>query len=619
MKRNDKSVILIVDDKPVNILALENLLAGKDRVLLSATSGEDALKTTLNKDVDLIILDVQMPGMDGFEVAQILKTSKRTKNIPIIFATAESKERKLMMKGYGEGAIDYLFKPLDPEIVKAKVTVLLKIQMQTKELVEKNLSLEKSALLINNSADIIGIIDSATFKIEEINNAFTAILGYSSGETRGTALTFFLCQEDRVLLQDLAKHAKDRLLFETCICCKDSSLKWLQWKVVVKDGKWFVNARDITEIKQVEKIRNYLATVVKQSKDSIYIHDPEGKIISWNEGAERIYGYTENEALKMKIWNIIPEYMGNEMRSILGDILKGEKVQDLATRRITKHGKLIDVLFSAAIIMNSGNDLRSIAITERDITERKLADEQIRQLNADLQTNVLQLELTNKELESFSYSISHDLRAPLRALSGYSKMIEKDYLPVLDEEAKRLLGNIQANAKKMGMLIDDLLAFSRLGRKEVQKSEIDIEKMVESVLTEADKSTKHHASIQVDPLPPADADYSLLNQVWVNLISNAIKYSSKKDEPKIRIGAEDSETEIIYYIKDNGSGFDMNYVHKLFGVFQRLHHPDEFEGTGVGLAIVHRIITKHGGKIWVKAKMNEGATFYFTIPKTKNN
>src|SRR5882724_513604 len=395
MKKSDKAAILIVDDKPANILVLENLLAGKDRVLLNATNGKDALKITLNKDVDMVILDVQMPEMDGFEVAQILKSNKRTKNIPIIFATAESKDRKLMMKGYDEGAIDYLLKPLDPEVVKAKVNVLLKIQLQQKELVEKNISLQKSALLINNSADIIGIIDAATFRIEEINNAFTAILGYAAEETKGTALSFFLGNEDRALLQELGKQAKEQLLFETRIYCKDRSVKWLQWKVVVKDGKWYVNARDITEVKQVERVRNYLATVVKQSRDAIYIHDHEGRIISWNEGAEKIYGYPEAEALRMKIWNIIPEYMEKEMGSIMTNILNGDKVQAMESKRITKHGKLIDVLFSASAITDSSSDLRSIAITERDITDQKLADEQIKQLNADLRINVQQLELSN--------------------------------------------------------------------------------------------------------------------------------------------------------------------------------------------------------------------------------
>lgn len=739
INKNTKAVILIVDDKPGNILALEGLLATKDRLLLSATNGKDALKITLNKNIDLIILDVQMPGMDGFEVAQILKSNNRTKDIPIIFATAESKEHKFIMKGYDEGAIDYLFKPLDPEIVKAKVAVLLKIQLQNKELVEKNISLQKSALLINNSADIIGIIDASTFRIEEINHAFTNILGYALEETKETALTFFLSNEDRLMVQELSKQDKERLSFETRIYCSDRSIKCLQWNVVARYGKWFVNARDITEVKEVEKIRNYITTVVKQSNDAVYIHDEEGKIISWNLGAEKIYGYTEREALKMKIWNIIPGYMQPEMSELVNKIIQGAKIHDLETNRITKHGKLIDILFSASRLTSAGGDHVSIAITEReitqqkiadeqikesekrfrnlfefapypmwvydlnslrfleinhtsidlygysrkeflsmkitdirppeevnklmedlnqrshevqssdgwkhrlrngqvidveisshlidyggynavlviskDITKQKIADEQIRQLNAELQINLLQLENTNKELESFSYSISHDLRAPLRALNGYSKMIEEDYAPVLDDEAKRLLGNIQYNAQRMGTLIDDLLAFSRLGRKEVQKSTIDTTKLVKNVLKEINILAEYNAVTKINSLPPADADYTLLRQVWINLLSNAIKYSSKKEKPEVQIGSTETEHEIIFFVKDNGAGFNMEYADKLFGVFQRLHNPTEFEGTGIGLAIVQRIITKHGGRVWAEAKVNEGATFYFTLPK----
>lgn len=615
MGKNDKSVILIVDDKPANILALEGLLAAKDQLLLSATNGKDALQITLNKNIDLIILDVQMPGMDGFEVAQILKSNKRTKDIPIIFATAESKEHKFIMKGYDEGAIDYLFKPLNPEIVKAKVAVLLKIQSQKKELVDKNISLQKNALLINNSADIIGIIDASTFRIEEINTAFTNILGYTLKEAKETALTFFLSNEDRLMVQELSKQDKERLSFETRIYCSDRSIKWLQWNVVARYGKWFVNARDITEVKEVEKIRNYITTVVKQSNDAVYIHDGEGKIISWNEGAEKIYGYTEREALKMKIWNIIPGYMQPEMGELVNKIKQGTKIHDLETSRITKHGKLIDILFSASILTTTGNDDLSIAITERDVTQQKIADEQIRQLNAELQMNVMQLESTNKELESFSYSISHDLRAPLRALNGYSRMIEEDYASVLDDEAKRLLGNIQYNAQRMGTLIDDLLAFSRLGRKELQKTKINTEELVKNILEELSNPAEYNAVIKINSLPPVDADHTLLRQVWINLISNAIKYSSKKEKPEIQIGSTETENEIIFFVKDNGAGFNMNYADNLFGVFQRLHDSTEFEGTGIGLAIVKRIITKHGGRVWAEGKVNEGAVFYFSLGK----
>ncbi|MDB5273587.1 MAG: arcB [Chitinophagaceae bacterium] len=614
MKNNTtKSVILIVDDKPGNIYALENLLASKDTTLLNAKGGKEALQIILNNEIDLIILDVQMPEMDGFEVANILKSNKRTKDIPIIFASAEKKELQSQMKGYEEGAIDYLFKPLDPDIVKAKVSVFLKIQLQKKELIEKNNSLQKSALLINNSADIIGIIDAETLKIEEMNQAFTNILGYSLKEIKDTAILFFLSNADRIMVKQLSGKTNDQLSFETHIYCKDRSLKWLQWKVVVKESKWYINARDITELKQVEKIRNYLATVVKQSNDAIYIHDHEGQIISWNEGAEKMYGYTETEALKMKIWNIIPEYMQPETGQLVHQIIHGEKIHDHETKRITKHGKLLDVLFSAAVIDDSIEEQQSIAITEQDITQQKIADEHIKQLNTDLQNNVVQLELSNKEMESFSYSVSHDLRAPLRALSGYSAMIEDGYEHVLDAEAKRLLDHIKSNAKKMGILIDDLLAFSRMGKTEVRKSHIDMAEMVKYILQDMNTTKPINVDVKLNTILPAYGDRSLLNQVWVNLISNAIKYSSKNQNPVIEIQSIPSDEEVTYSVKDNGVGFDMKYADKLFGVFQRLHSNTDFEGTGVGLAIVHRIITKHGGKIWAEAKQNEGATFYFTL------
>lgn len=613
MKKTDKPIILLVDDKPTNLIALENLLENNEYSILKASSGKEALTIILNRTIDLILLDVQMPEMDGFEVAQILKLNKKTKDIPIIFASAEKKDHQFMMKGFEEGGVDYLFKPLDPEFTKAKVSVLLKVQLQKKELIEKNLSLEKAALLINNSADIIGIINSKTFAIEEINHAFTTILGYSIQEAKETPLTFFLSNEDRVMVQKLSGQIKEKLSFETRVYCKNRDIKWLQWNVIVQNEKWFANARDITEIKQVEKVRNYVSTVVKQSNDAIYIHDNEGKIISWNQGAEEMYGYSEKEAIQMNIRNIIPKHLLAQTEGVINKILTGEKIKDIETKRISKHGKLIDVLFSAAIINDSDSDKNAIAITERNITEQKIADERIRQLNEDLQNNIMQLEHVNKDLESFSYSVSHDLRAPLRAITGFTTIIEKNYQDKMDEEFKRLFEFIQGNSQRMGTLIENLLSFSRLGKKPVEKSEIDIGTMVQQAVEDVNKSIVHHAKIIIGDIHPAEGDYALLMQVWVNLISNAIKYSSKKEKPEIEIGSSKSGDDITYFVKDNGVGFDMKYAHKLFGVFQRLHSAEEFEGTGVGLATVARIINKHGGKIWVEAKENEGAVFSFTL------
>jgi len=224
------------------------------------------------------------------------------------------------------------------------------------------------------------------------------------------------------------------------------------------------------------------------------------------------------------------------------------------------------------------------------------------------------LEKANKELEAFSYSVSHDLRAPLRIIHGYTEIIVSDHSENLNEEGKRMLGIVAGNVRKMGQLIDDLLNLSRMGRKELVFHRIDMNRLVESVISDLTFSKARQPVIKKENLLPVDSDSSLIQQVWINLISNAIKYSEKKDQPLIEIDSEKRGNEIIYNIRDNGVGFDMKYAAKLFGVFQRLHKMTEFEGTGVGLALVNRIVTRLGGKVWADAAVNKGATFWFTLP-----
>ncbi len=271
------------------------------------------------------------------------------------------------------------------------------------------------------------------------------------------------------------------------------------------------------------------------------------------------------------------------------------------------------------------NDKEEKRATELIIANKELAfqneekekrAEELMIANRDLKISEEQFKEVNEELESFSYSISHDLRAPLRAIHGYSKMLQENYETRLDTEANRLINNIVNNAKKMGQLIDDLLTFSRIGRKELVKTDIQVDTMVRNLCNEL-KSEQIDRDIEfhISQLLPARADTTTIKQVWLNLISNAIKYSKGKDPAVIEIGCETKGDEIIYYIKDNGAGFDMRYAGKLFGVFQRLHSDEEFEGTGVGLALVQRIISKHGGRIWADARANKGATFFFTLTK----
>jgi PAS domain S-box-containing protein len=271
-------------------------------------------------------------------------------------------------------------------------------------------------------------------------------------------------------------------------------------------------------------------------------------------------------------------------------------------------------------LRNSDGETIGIFGISRDITERKRAEQAIRDLNSDLENQAAKLQAANKELEAFSYSVSHDLRAPLRAIDGYTRILVEDYEAILDAEGKRVCGVISAEARRMGQLIDDLLAFSRLGRKEMYSSNIDMKALVVSVLNELIKEKdRERIDFKVARLPPVSADSSLMRQVWVNLLSNALKFTSKKERAVIEVGSKSSKDEVIYYVRDSGAGFDMEYANKLFGVFQRLHSESEFEGTGVGLAIVQRIIRRHSGRVWAEGEQDKGATFYFALPLKENH
>ncbi|MCW3127455.1 MAG: histidine kinase response regulator hybrid protein [Bacteroidetes bacterium] len=244
---------------------------------------------------------------------------------------------------------------------------------------------------------------------------------------------------------------------------------------------------------------------------------------------------------------------------------------------------------------------------------------ELNQLNEDLKNKNIDLELSNKELEAFTYSVSHDLRAPLRAMNGFARILTEDHAGHLDAEGKRLLDNIGKNSEKMACLIDNLLEFSRLGKQDIREMIVDMNKLVKDVLEDlhtANNSNKTELNIQ--DLPKTRGDSDLLKQVFVNLLSNAIKYSSKKENPVIEVGSSTSGQETTYWVRDNGSGFDMRYKSKLFGVFQRLHSDKEFEGTGIGLAIVHRIISRSGGKVWAESEVDRGATFYVSLPSVSN-
>jgi PAS domain S-box-containing protein len=482
--------------------------------------------------------------------------------------------------------------------------------------------------LFETARDGILILDVVTGRVTDVNPFLIGLLGFSYGEivgsTVGEVSPFKDIESNKIMLDRLQRNGYVRyedLPLET----RDGRKIDVEFvSNVYQEGDHKViqcNVRDMTQRKGVEAALVRLAAIVESSDDAIISEDLNTIIISWNKGAEKIFGYAAGEIVGSSIRRLIPPGRLDQENQILGKVRRGESVEDSETLRLAKDGRLIDVSVTLSAIKDATGKITSVASVTRNITERKAGEEKIRQLNIDLEQRVLdrtaELRHVNQELEAFSYSVSHDLRAPLRHVLGFVNLLRNEAGPSLSEKSLGRITMISESAKRMGILIDDLLAFSRIGREKLQKSDVDLGELVRQTMGDFQEETKErNIAWEIHPLPPVQADCALLRLVLTNLISNAVKFTGARVQPKIEIGCvPDVVGETVIFIRDNGAGFDPKYAGKLFGVFQRLHSRAEFEGTGIGLANVQRIIQRHGGRAWAVGVVDGGATFYFSIPK----
>ena len=330
-----------------------------------------------------------------------------------------------------------------------------------------------------------------------------------------------------------------------------------------------------------------------------------------------MYGWTAEEAVGKRAHQLLQTVFPMPIDEIRAELLRAGRWEG-ELEKTKADGSQVVVASRWSLRQDERKRPVAILETNNDITERKRTEEAIRKLNNDLEKRTAELQAINKELEAFAYSISHDLRAPLRHMVGFAELLQKIASSILDEKSRRYMTMILESAKRMGDLIDDLLAFSRIGRAETRKTMVSLEQVVKEALSEVRPETDgRNIAWTIGALPDLSGDRSMLRLALVNLISNAVKFTRTRPQPEIEIGCTDGkEDEIVVFIRDNGVGFNMKYVNKLFGVFQRLHRAEEFEGTGIGLATVERIIHRHGGRIWAEGLVDRGATFYFSVPKS---
>ncbi|MBN9690903.1 MAG: PAS domain S-box protein [Verrucomicrobia bacterium] len=630
--------ILVVEDENIVAMDIERGLHHLGYTVVGrASRGEDALELAAKHRPDLVLMDIRLKGAwDGVETAEQIR---RQYAIPVVFLTAYADEPTLE-RAKRAAPYGYLLKPFEETELHSVIEVALNQHAATRSAqAESQEALRQSEERLQQF--INSVRDHALYMLDPAGNVLTwndgaeHITGYTAAEIIGQHFAIFYPAADRQSgLPELALRTavqqgqfdregwrvkRDGTLFfadDTLATLRDSQGQVVGFGTVTRDISDRKRSAD-----QLKESELRFRSIFEQAAVGVAYVTLEGRFALVNQRFADILGRTRDEVQQCSFVNLThPDDLAADLQ-LTHQLLAGEiNTYTLEKRYLRRDGTPIWINLTGSLVRNDDGSPRHFVAVVEEIAQRKAAEEQLRQWQSELEKRVqertLELEVANRELESFSYSVSHDLRSPLRGISCYVRILEEDYAKVLDAEGRRLLDIVGGEAKRMGRLIDDLLAFSRLGREQMNRAVVDMNVLVQTTYHQLTHTLSTPVpNLILHPLPRALGDPAMLRQVLANLLGNALKFSQHQPDPHIEVGGSQDAGELIFYVKDNGVGFDGRFIHKLFGVFQRLHAEEEFEGTGVGLALVKRVITKHGGRVWAESQPNQGATFFFTLPQ----
>lgn len=645
----------IVDDSLTVRMDLDEAFAAAGFQTVPCASAAEARAALARMRADVVVLDVLLPDADGVEFLKEFRALPEGASAVVLLLSSEA-EVKDRVRGLRTGADEYVGKPYDTTYVVARARALLRSRRASER---------------PSEAKIVVIDDSATFR-EGLRGALTAA-GYAVAMAASGEEGLLVAADERpsAIIVDGTLPGIDgatvirRLRLDAalrgvpCVLLTASEDRGSELRALDAGADAFVRKDE-----EIDVILARLAAVLRQtdapSKEEAQSLLGPKRILAVDDSLT--YLHEVAEALRGEGYDVVLARSGEEALELLAVqpvdcILLDLLMPGLSGQETCRRIKSAQGLRDLPLIMLTALDDRDAMIAglsagaddyisksgEFDVLKarvraqirRKQFEDENRRIRDELLQKELEaaeakaarefaetraalaeeLEQKNKELESFSYSVSHDLRAPLRAIIGFSRILTEEYGDGLDDEGRRLLGVVRENSERMGQLIDDLLEFSRLGRKPLSMAEINMQRMADEVFRQIRADGWQSHRFVMGSLPPARGDAALVRQAWANLLGNAIKFSSKREQPVIEVSARENGAELVYCVKDNGAGFDMRFYDKLFGVFQRLHAQDEYPGTGVGLAIVQRVVVRHGGRVWAEGREGEGATFYFSLPK----